>query len=90
MLLKNKKDMKKQERHGRIQSRNSHGSRGRSKSKTNIKCYHYNKLGHMKKECKILKREQNEGKKNNQENNTIFAKGDIVIVCDDGFVSLTS
>ena len=44
----------------------------------------------MKKECKIVKREQNEGKKNNQENNTIFAKGDIVIVCDDGFVSLTS
>ena len=44
----------------------------------------------MKKECKILKREQNEGKKNNQENNTVAAKGDIVIVCDDGFVSLAS
>ena len=37
----------------------------------------------MKKECKILKREQNEWKKNNQETNTIVAEGDIVIVCDD-------
>ena len=85
LVTKKQKRHEKQERCGRSQRRNSHGSRGRSKSKKKkyIKCYHYNKPGHMKKECKILKREQNEWKKNNQETNTIVAEGDIVIVCDD-------
>ena len=39
----------KPERHRRSQSRNSHGFRGRSKSRKYIKCYHCNKVGHMKK-----------------------------------------
>ena len=30
-------------------------SRGRSNSKGKIKCYHCGKIGHMKRNCKILK-----------------------------------
>ena len=44
----------------------------------------------MKKECRIWKNEQNEVKKENKETNTITAEGDIMIVIDDGCVSLTT
>ena len=46
----------KPERRGISQSRNSHGFRGRSKSRKYIKCYHCNKVG-PRKECKIWKKE---------------------------------
>ena len=51
---------------GRSKSRypQGHGSkdmsRGRSK---NSKCFHCNKMGHMKRECRLLKREQSGGTK---------------------------
>ena len=50
----------KPKRRGRSQSKNSHGFRGRSKSRKYIKCYHCNKVSHMRKECMIWKNEQNE------------------------------
>ena len=81
----------RQERRGRSLNRNSHGSRGRSKSRKSIKCFHCNKLGHMKKECRIWKREQreqNEGKRNDKETNLVSTDGDVVIVCDDSCVNL--
>nr|AAR96002.1 retrotransposon-like protein [Musa acuminata] len=40
----------KQERRGRSHSRNPYSYRGRSKSRRDIKCFHCNKPGHMKKE----------------------------------------
>ena len=80
----------KPERHGRSQSRNSHGFRGRSKSRKYIKCYHCNKVGHMRKECKIWKKEQYDVKKENKETDAIAAEGDIMIVTDDGCVSLAT
>ena len=40
-----------------------HGFIGRSKSKKYIKCYNCNKVGHMKKEYRIWKKEHNEVKK---------------------------
>ena len=49
----------KLKRHGRSQSRNPHGFRGRSKSIKYIKCYHCNKVDHMKKKCRIWKNKQN-------------------------------
>ena len=42
---------------GRSRSRNPHGFRGRLKSKKYIKCYHCNKVDHMKKERRIWKKE---------------------------------
>ena len=46
------------ENRGRSKSRGPLGhkkSRGRSKSRGKIKCYHFGKIGHMKRNCKILK-----------------------------------
>ena len=40
LVTKKQGKWEKQERRGRSQSRNPHGSRGRSKSRKNIKCYH--------------------------------------------------
>ena len=80
----------KPKRQERSQSRNSHGFRGRSKSKNCIKCYHYNNVGHLKKECRIWKKEHNEVKKENKETNTIATEGDIMIMSDNGCVSLVT
>ena len=44
----------------------------------------------MKKECRIWKNEQNEVKKENKETNTITAEGDIMIMINDGCVSLAT
>ena len=45
-------------------------SRGRSKSKGKIKCYHYNEIGHMKKKCKILKQGVDKSHKQEDGKNT--------------------
>lgn len=48
---------------GRSKSKASHGddnrgkSRGNSKSRKDIKCFYCDKLGHLRKECKKLKKE---------------------------------
>ena len=44
----------------------------------------------MKKERRIWKKEHNEVKKENKETNTIAAECDIMIVTDDGCVSLAT
>ena len=49
LVHENQERQEKPERRRRSQSRNSHGFRGRSKSRKYIKCYHCNKVGHMKK-----------------------------------------
>ena len=44
----------------------------------------------MRKECRIWKKEHNDVKKENKETNAIVAEGDIMIVTDDGCVSLAT
>ena len=86
----------KHERRGRSQSRSSGNNnyRGRSKSqRKNVKCYHCNKIGHIKRECRIWKREQamerGESQKNEQVSNTVVADGDMTIVYDENSINLT-
>ena len=44
----------------------------------------------MKKECRIWKKEHNEVKKESKETNTIATEGDIMILIDDGCISLAT
>ena len=44
----------------------------------------------MRKECRIWKKEQNDMKKENKETNAIATEGDIMIVTNDGYVSLAT
>ena len=44
----------------------------------------------MRKECRIRKKEHNDLNKENKETNPIAAEGDIMIVTDDGCVSLAT
>ena len=44
----------------------------------------------MKKECRIWKNEQNEVKKENKETNIIVVERDIMIVTNEGCVSLAT
>ena len=64
--------------------------RGRSKSKKDIKYYHCKKFDHMKKECRIWKKEHKKVKRENKETNIIATEGDIMIVTDDGCVNLAT
>ena len=45
-------------------------SRGISKSRRKIKCYHCGKIGHMKRNCKILKQGGDKSQKHEDEKNT--------------------
>lgn len=68
-------------------------SRGRSKLRSSIKCYHYENSGHMKKECNNFKREKANGKsenKNDVKNTIVVASiGEVVVVYDDGYINVT-
>ena len=45
-------------------------SRGKSKSRGKIKCYHCGKIGHMKTNCKILKQGGDKSQKQEDDKNT--------------------
>nr|CAN77981.1 hypothetical protein VITISV_043416 [Vitis vinifera] len=67
-------------------------SRGKSKSLKEIKCFHYDKLGHIKRKCKKIRREQFKGKCEEQKEDkdivVVASDGDTTIVCDDACVNL--
>ena len=87
---------KKRKEKGRSQSKNPRGnfkrdsSSGRSKSRPrrNITCFHCNKPGHIKRECRIWKREHDEADKKEKETNVVTNDGDTVVVYDDDCVNL--
>ena len=89
----------KQEMWGRSQTRNSHqqnndNPKGRSKSqKRNMKCFYCQKIGHVKRECRLWKREQakenGDAQKNDNQDTTAIVNGDINIVYDESTMNLT-
>ena len=86
------------ERRGRSKIRkpssdyNRDKSRGKSKSKKEIKCFYYGKSWHIKRKCRKFRREQFKGKGEKQKYDkdiTIVAPDDdMIIVCDDVCVNL--
>ena len=84
---------------GQSQGKNSHqrnndNPRGRSKSQwRNFNCFYCQKMGHVKKECRLWKREQTKEKggaqENDKENTTAIVDGDIDIVHDESSINLT-
>ena len=74
---------------GRSKSREPFGhnkSRRRSKSRGKIKCYHYSKICHMKRNCKILKQGGDESQKQEDDKNTAFttstSDNEVTLLCN--------
>ncbi|GKV49114.1 hypothetical protein SLEP1_g55881 [Rubroshorea leprosula] len=75
------------ENRGRSKTREPRGRGGRSKSKSKsgVKCYHCGQLGHMKRNCYLLKGKDK--KKVEDSNTTVVAStsgGDVTLLCDRG------
>jgi transposase InsO family protein len=86
------------ERRGRSKSRrpqNREKSRDKLKGKfkSKIECYHCGKHGHIKRECRQLKRElakENTNEKTEDTTATTSSGDDMFIVCGDNYVNITS
>ncbi|KAI5345013.1 hypothetical protein L3X38_012890 [Prunus dulcis] len=92
------------EHHGRTNNRKFHrrdkskgksrdGSRGRSKTRNDLECYHCGGIGHMKRECMLFKRERDRGnEKSDTRHTTATTSGgnEVNILCSDGFVNFSS
>ena len=91
------------ESRGRSQSRNFHRrdnsescSKSRSKSRTRkeVICYHCGKAGHIKRNCRFLKRDQSrerdedKEKKNDKDITTVASVNNVYIVCDANSINL--
>ncbi|GKV14795.1 hypothetical protein SLEP1_g25613 [Rubroshorea leprosula] len=78
LVMENRGRSKTREPRGR-------GGRSRSKSKSGVKCYHCVQLGHMKRNCYLLKGKDK--KKVEDSNTTAVAStsgGDVTLLCDRG------
>jgi hypothetical protein len=65
--------------------------RGRSQSRKGIKCYYCDKPGYIQKDCGKYKKDKKSKDRNKNEENgttTVVFDGDVVIVCDDGYINL--
>ena len=70
---------------GRMLRPQNDKSRGRSKSiGKDYACYHYDKQGHVKKNCQVWKREQNQGNQKKEENKDTTAP----VTCNDEDVAV--
>ncbi|KAI5315217.1 hypothetical protein L3X38_044393 [Prunus dulcis] len=80
-------------RRDKSKGRSRDGSRGRSKTRKDLECYHCGGIGHMKRECRLFKREQDRGNENSDARHTTattFDGNEVIILCGDGFVNLSS
>jgi hypothetical protein len=75
----------------RDKSRGSSGDKfkGKSWARKDVECFYCHEKGHMKKECRKLKREQQENGDARNIAATIFQGNKVILVCDDGHVNLT-
>ncbi|XP_016647234.1 PREDICTED: retrovirus-related Pol polyprotein from transposon TNT 1-94 [Prunus mume] len=79
-------------RQDKSKGRSRDGLRGRSKTRKDLECYHCGGIGHMKRECRLFKREQDRGnEKNDARHTTATTSGgnEVIILCGDGFVILS-
>lgn len=58
--------------------------------KKDVECFYYHEKGHMKRECMKLKREQQENGDASNIAATIFQGNEVIFICDDSHVNLTS
>ncbi|BBH04434.1 hypothetical protein Prudu_015575 [Prunus dulcis] len=80
-------------RRDKSKGRSRDGSRGRSKTRKDLECYHCGGIGHMKRECRLFKREQDRGNEKSDARHTTATTSDgneVIILCGDGFVNLSS
>lgn len=69
---------------GKTKNRSRNRFKNKSKSKDKLKCYPYNKLGHINRNCKVLKQGKKDRKiKKNLDNNNV-----VVMNSDDNVVTL--
>ncbi|BBH02603.1 hypothetical protein Prudu_013229 [Prunus dulcis] len=54
----------------KLKCRSRDGSIGRSKTRRDLECYHCGQINHMKRECRLFKREQDRGNENSNAKHT--------------------
>lgn len=84
--------IKKQERSKSKAPNNRDKSRGKSKSRKDLICFHCNKLGHKNSKCKVFKRDQNGERSNDKKegkNVAATVDGDVCIICHSDIINLT-
>ncbi|CAL2258124.1 unnamed protein product [Prunus armeniaca] len=77
----------------KLKGRSRDGSRGRSKTKRDLECYHCGGIGHMKIGFRLFKREQDRGNEKSDARHmtaTTSCGNKVIILCGDGFINFSS
>ncbi|KAI5342466.1 hypothetical protein L3X38_010341 [Prunus dulcis] len=80
-------------RQDKLKGKSRDGSRGRSKTRKDVECYHCGGIGHMNRECRLFKREQDRGNEKSYARHmttTTSGGNKVIILCGDGFVNFSS
>ncbi|KAI5327124.1 hypothetical protein L3X38_026520 [Prunus dulcis] len=71
-------------RRDKSKGRSRDGSRGRSKTRKDLECYHCGGIGHMKRGCRLFKREQDRGNEKSDAGHTTATTSDGNEIVDSG------